>query len=62
MKTETNDIMQRVSIIGVGVLGSWTLQDVSYMAAIFSGVIAGIYGVVQIAKLLREWYILEKNR
>lgn len=62
MKTETQDIMQRASIISVGVIGSWTLQDVSYMAAIFSGAIAGIYGIVQIAKLLREWYILEKSR
>lgn len=56
------DVIPRVTIIGLGVLGSWTLQEFSYLAAIFSGVVAGIYGLVQVAKLLRDWYIAEKSR
>lgn len=62
MTNENHDIMQKVTIISLGILGSWTLQDISLWMAVGSGLIGIIYGIVQIAKLLREWYIKERDR
>lgn len=45
----------------VGVLGGWTLAEVSVVASIFSYTAAGLWAVVQLAFLLRKWWRLEKT-
>jgi hypothetical protein len=60
MKTESQEIMQKVSIGLTGVLGSWSLQDVSTVGAILVSGATLIYMLLQSAKLLRDWYLKEK--
>lgn len=60
MKTESQEVMQKVSIGLTGVLGSWSLQDVSTVGAILVSGATLIYMLLQSAKLLRDWYLKEK--
>ena len=60
MKTETQEIMQKASIGLVGVLGSWSLQDISTIGAILVSGATLIYILLQSAKLLRDWYLKER--
>jgi hypothetical protein len=60
MKTETQEIMQKASIGLVGVLGSWSLQDISTVGAILVSGATLIYMLLQSAKLLRDWYLKER--
>jgi hypothetical protein len=60
MKTESQEIMQKVSIGLTGVVGSWSLQDVSTIGAILVSGATLIYMLLQSAKLLRDWYLKEK--
>lgn len=60
MKPESQEIMQKVSIGLTGVISSWTLQDISTIAAILVSGATLIYMLLQSAKLLRDWYLKEK--
>ena len=60
MKTETQEIMQKAFIGLVGVLGSWSLQDISTIGAILVSGATLIYMILQSAKLLRDWYLKER--
>lgn len=60
MKTESQEIMHKVSIGLTGVVGSWSLQDVSTIGAILVSGATLIYMLLQSAKLLRDWYLKEK--
>ena len=60
MKTETQEIMQKAFIGLVGVLGSWSLQDISTVGAILASGATLIYMILQSAKLLRDWYLKER--
>ena len=60
MKTESQEIMQKVSIGLTGVLGSWSLQDVSTVGSILVSGATLLYMLLQSAKLLRDWYLKEK--
>jgi hypothetical protein len=62
VKPQTEEVVQRVTIISLGVLGSWSLQEISLWVAIISGMVAIVFGVVQTVKLLREWYLAERSR
>lgn len=52
--------MQKVSIGLGGVLGSWSLQEISTIGAILVSFATLIYMLLQSAKLLRDWYLKEK--
>ena len=52
--------MQKISIGLGGVLGSWSLQEISTIGAILVSFATLIYMLLQSAKLLRDWYLKEK--
>ena len=60
MKQDTADFMVRAwpALLGVGV--TWTVQEVSIVVALFSGLATLLYVVIQTVFLIRKWYILEK--
>lgn len=61
MKPETQDMVQKTTTGIVGTASSWALQDISTMGSIAVSVATFIYLAVQIAKLLRDWYLREKS-
>lgn len=61
MKPETQDMVQKTTTGIVGTASSWALQDVSTLGSIAVSVATFIYLAVQIAKLLRDWYLREKG-
>lgn len=61
MKTETTEIVQKVSLGVVGVISSWTLQDISIVAAIAVSLMTFVYMGIQTLKVLRDWYLNEKK-
>lgn len=61
MKPESHEIMQKVSIGLLGTAGSWSLQDISTLGAILVSGATIIYILLQSAKLLRDWYLKEKE-
>jgi 4-hydroxybenzoate polyprenyltransferase len=61
MKPETQDMVQKVTIISLGVLGSWTLQELSLWASLIVSAVSIIYIILQSAKLIRDWYLKESS-
>lgn len=61
MKPETQDMVQKTTTGIVGTASSWALQDISTLGSIAVSVATFIYLAVQIAKLLRDWYLREKS-
>lgn len=59
MKPENSDVMQKVTIITLGVFGSWTLQELSLIASLVVSAVSIVYIVLQSAKLIRDWYLKE---
>lgn len=53
--------LQKTAIIGLWTLGGFTLQDLSLIVAIGSGLVGILYGLIQTARLLRSWYLEEKR-
>jgi hypothetical protein len=61
MRTGTAEIVQKFSLGVVGVISSWTLQDISVVAAIAVSLMTFVYMGVQTLKVLRDWYLNEKK-
>ncbi len=61
MKTETQEAMQKISVGLTGIVGSWTLQDLSTIGSILVSFATLIYMLLQSAKLIRDWNIRRKD-
>ncbi len=59
MNKETHDMVQKVTIISLGVFGSWTLQELSLWGSLVLSGVSILYIILQSAKLIRDWYIKE---
>lgn len=54
-------MVQKVTIISLGVLGSWTLQELSLVGSLIVSVVSIVYIILQSAKLVRDWYLKESD-
>lgn len=59
MNKETHDMVQKLTIISLGVFGSWTLQELSLIGSLIVSGVSVIYILLQAAKLSRDWYLRE---
>lgn len=61
MKTEIADQIGKSTLALSGLGLTWSLQDVSTLAAICVGVATTLYVLVQLGFLVRKWFLLEKH-
>ena len=61
MKHDTIEQVTRAAPAVVGTFVSWTMQEISQVVAIGVGVVTIIYVLVQLAYLVRKWWVQEKG-
>lgn len=60
MKVEATQQGEKALLAVAGAATTWGLSDISTLMAIFAGGATGLYVIVQLAFLLRKWWLLEK--
>lgn len=61
MKQDTADAVGRTAILVGGAAAAWGLQEWSLVMAIAAGAVTALYGIINLAFLIRKWYRLEKS-
>lgn len=61
----TSDVKHTVEVGAIAAAGNtaaWSLQDTSYIAAIFVSVITGVWVLVQMLRFIQKWMREEEAR